>query len=344
MTKLIKTLSLLFLLNIVCAYGMEHDTRDSRLLLELPDEILGSIVPCAGKSGFINDLFYTVKLLIQVSWVCKKLEHLSGLNKIKTIVSLNQEKLDDSLFKYSDTDSVPFLKLLIAMGANVNARPNGKTLLTTTIQNNNTAFVEELLRQKNINVNELDELGFTPLHHATFLLLNTQCDESLLLLLQDYRVNTLLTNINHTLAHAYLDESDTCSQSKQPLKKFFIHLMRNILYARSVLDGAVAEQARMLQSNNVNSINIDNAINTIKDRIETYGKYIWEGICSPRKMKSFPYPIDECIKSLPYATDEFIKNMLLYRIQYKHKGNNRERMINIRTKENSQEFTITIHT
>src|SRR5205823_4798653 len=104
MTTAIKILSLLILLNITYVHSMDPTTlysghpavsvealcedrklvegrrtgQDSRLLLELPDEILGTVIKFATKTSPLkDDILETTKVLIRTSWLCEKLKHLS---------------------------------------------------------------------------------------------------------------------------------------------------------------------------------------------------------------------------------------------------------------------------
>jgi len=191
------TLLFLLLFNSAYTHGMEceipkqkrlHNSeeeiilcteKDSCSLLELPADILGVIVKRAIPNkkrceGVITpDLFNTIKLLIQLSWLCKKFEYFSKPDMIKATLNLNQETLDDNLFNYASfsefykemgNDSTPFFKVLIAMDANINTRY--KSLDSCVMHIKNAYLVNYFITHHDNNVNQQDNDGETPLRYA----------------------------------------------------------------------------------------------------------------------------------------------------------------------------------
>jgi hypothetical protein len=175
MTTIIKTLSLILILNVTYAHGME-ETKDARLLLELPKEILGTVIKCAAKSDeFENNIFEATKLLIRTSWLCKNFKSLSEPNNIQTTLCLDQKKLNDTLRLYalyskSETrpmpDLTPFFKLLIAMGADTNYFTDLSTCICTT---KNTYLIEHYITHHKPDINIQDHHKETPLYLAVSL-------------------------------------------------------------------------------------------------------------------------------------------------------------------------------
>ena len=181
MTRSIKILFLLILFNSFYAHSMKTAlsnktivselSPDPRLLLELPDEILGTVIKCTNK----DDVFNAIKMLIQVSWICKKFEHLSAPDKIKTILNLDQKTLDCSFNEYAfferlhqeaDTkdDFTPFLKLLIAMSAQANAFCRNLSLCVSFATN---AYVtKHFIMHHDNKIDQQNEDGETPLYWA----------------------------------------------------------------------------------------------------------------------------------------------------------------------------------
>lgn len=154
------------------------EIKDSRLLLGLPaDEILGSIIKYAAinkKYPNSNDPFDQITLLMRVSSVCKALEHLkttTTLKIIKAALNVTQEELNSSLHAYAfwnnDTrkrDYTPFLKLLIAMGAQVNRHCKNLTLCVSTTKN--TYIAEYFITHYTTDIDQPNEEGDTPLYRA----------------------------------------------------------------------------------------------------------------------------------------------------------------------------------
>lgn len=172
MAKLIKTLSFMLLLNIIHAYGMEDQTKDPRLLLGLPDDVFKVIINYAKK----DSVFKATKLLIRLSWVCKKFEYLRRPDTIKTTLNLNQETVDNTFETYAFLkrynratceEDTPFLKLLIAM--NAHPKPYYKTLIKCVKYTTNSYIVEHFITYHDNNVNQQDEDGETPLRKAVNL-------------------------------------------------------------------------------------------------------------------------------------------------------------------------------
>ena len=180
MTRSIKALSLILLLDAVYAHGMEniqlkqkhvrHSTntllykkKDSRLLLELPDEIIGSIV----KYTTTEDPFYTIALLVRISSLCKQLERLRAPDKIKTLLNFDQKMLDNSLHiraffnTYFGHDYTPFFKLLIAMGARIDCYC--KDLISCVSRTTNIYITEYFITHHTDDIDQQNEKGVTPL-------------------------------------------------------------------------------------------------------------------------------------------------------------------------------------
>ncbi len=196
MTKSIKTLSLILLLNVMYAHGMKHklsdqeclhgststtvdDINDSRLLLELPDDVLGIIVRYTNPDKYVAksikriDLFNNVKLLIRLSLVCKKFERLRVPDTIKTMLNLDQKTLDNNFTDYAffknafpetDNDITPFLKLLITMNAKTNTLCRS---LSSCVQHTTNAYVvEHFIMHHDADINQQDKEDQTPLRWA----------------------------------------------------------------------------------------------------------------------------------------------------------------------------------
>jgi hypothetical protein len=182
MIRSIKALSLILLLDVVYAHGMEniqleqehkyHSTntvlyteKDPRLLLELPDEIIGAIVTCT--TSTTDDPFNTIALLIRMSSLCKQFERLRAPDKIKRLLNFDQKNLDDSLHiraffnTYFGHDYTPLFKLLVAMGARIDCYC--KDLISCVSRTTNTYITEYFITHHTDDIDQQNKEGITPL-------------------------------------------------------------------------------------------------------------------------------------------------------------------------------------
>lgn len=156
-----------------------YTEKDPRLLLELPNDVLGAIVKWTSPDKYrcegviTSDFFNIIKLFIQFSWLCKKFECFSKPDTIKATLNLDQKTLDDNFFSYAclsdfhkemDNDSTPFFKILIAMGANMNT--SLESLLLCVVHIKNAYLIDYFITHHDANVNQQDECGETPLYWA----------------------------------------------------------------------------------------------------------------------------------------------------------------------------------
>ncbi len=141
-----------------------HQEKDSRLLLELPDTALRSVVQRTSK----NDTLNATKLLLGLSCVCQSFAKLNKPNTIKTILELDQRALDDNLhthiFLKDDQELTPFFKLLITMGAQLNRYIH--SLIPLICTTSNTYIINHFITTYNPDIDEQDETGNTPLRWA----------------------------------------------------------------------------------------------------------------------------------------------------------------------------------
>jgi len=191
MTTSIKALSLLLLFNVIYVHAMECEIskqkrvhncekeiilcteKDSCSLLELPDEIIGKVLNYTSK----DDIFNAITLLIRLSYTCKKCERLREPHTIKTILGLDQNMLDDSLWSYvffepsfeskPHRESTPFFKLLISMDAQANRYCTN--LISCVRYTKNAYVVDYFITHHDNHVDQQDEHGKTPLYCAVNL-------------------------------------------------------------------------------------------------------------------------------------------------------------------------------
>jgi hypothetical protein len=173
----IKIIALLFLVNIPCTYSMKQENSyatDRRLLLELPQDILRSIIFYTSQQQGPRTIF---NILYCLTHVCKRLGQLNIGDELKIICRLSQEDIDGSLFycvMNPKKDDFIFVKTLITMGANVkHCTGPGQTylhdisLFTRNDQNViYTAQLVQLFIKNGADVNQKDNEGNTPLHWA----------------------------------------------------------------------------------------------------------------------------------------------------------------------------------
>ncbi len=217
------------------AWKTNQKTR--RLLLELPNDVLGTVIKSTNK----DDVFNAIKLLIQLSLVCKKFEHLRTPNTIKITLNLDQKALDTSLLKSGKRDSSSFFELLISMGANV------KTpcpFITLGIAYGVNDYFTKYLIAQGADVNYKDPLGLTPLHWA---IADDKVD--IIKLLLENKANMKLTNkYGHTPAYAAM-----LSNKPECLKVLIDHgLDTSIVYTFDVVHQKTI--AQWAKSNNHHEI------------------------------------------------------------------------------------------
>lgn len=180
MIKSIKALSLILVFNTVYTHSMKNITskqkhvhhstktvlskkKDPKLLLELPDEIIGSIV----KFTTINDPFDTITLLIRISLISKKLKRLRAPDKIRALLNFDQKMLDNSLHvraffnPHFNHDYTPYFKLLITMGARIDCYC--KDLASCVSRTTNAYITEYFITHHTDDIDQPDEIGLTPL-------------------------------------------------------------------------------------------------------------------------------------------------------------------------------------
>lgn len=180
--------------------------------------------------------------------------------------------------------------IMSALHPDVNvADEEDRTLLILAIQNHNDVIINELCMQKNIDVNQADKWGNTPLHHAVL-----QKNAKLItILLNDHRVNSLLKNQNNFFAHQFLYED--C------FKNFFE--LRATFFRRSRLELIIDQKIPDLQKKLKGSTHRDwnNIISEIKKSITNDGS-----------MQAAYEPLPTTVQ-LPF-NDTFIRQMILYRL------------------------------
>jgi hypothetical protein len=181
MNVIIKILLLIFLCNLTCIHSMKQGnsyTTNTRLLLDLPQDILRSIICYTGEK---NESPYYIheksifNVLYCLTHVCKKLGQLNIGNELKIICQLSQKDIDENLLycvKNQKKNDFIFVKTLIAMDANVkHCTSVGKTYLHyislfTRNNRNYAAQLAQLFIKNGAEVNKIDNLGNTPLHYA----------------------------------------------------------------------------------------------------------------------------------------------------------------------------------
>jgi ankyrin repeat protein len=177
MNTVTKTLQLILLLNLTSIYCMEqhntqsHIAKDSILLLELPYDIFKSILCYAGE----KNLRLVFNTLYSIKHVCKKLHALKIDGELKIICQPSQENIDEALPRCPKKDDFPYIKTLLAIGANVNyCNYKSYTYLhricASSCEKEDDTYIAQLtklcIEKHNAQVNELDHEGHTPLHWA----------------------------------------------------------------------------------------------------------------------------------------------------------------------------------
>lgn len=198
-----------------------------------------------------------------------------------------QEQKRKELLKLVKKDNTQDIMCMLRPDVNVSDR-HGRTLLIIAIQNRNDTIINELLAQKDIDLNKSDEAGDTPLHHAVL-----QNHYALIkILLYDPRINSLLRNQGNLFAHQLID-----NQFPQELLE-----LRSLFFVRSRLELVVDEVIPVLLKKPKNTHDdLSDIIVLIQERIKDDGKKQKDHQPLPEKMQ---LPTD----------DIFIKQMIMCRL------------------------------
>lgn len=203
-----------------------------------------------------------------------------------------QEIIGQSLLAAVTENSL--LKTVSILSPNVNITgDDGKTPLVITIQKNNIYIAQELLGQKNVDVNKADIWGNTPLHHAALKRNST----IIKLLLYDHRVNAACKNIDNFFAHDFIVDW-LCHNIEE---------LRLLFFVRYQLDLLVDKEVLMLRTDCVNRIN---------ERIDLSTRAIKDCVVNECEKQKGDCTLSELVQS-PINYD-FIKKMITYRLTSLH--------------------------
>jgi ankyrin repeat protein len=134
---------------------------DSRLLLEVPKEILTKIAQFIDKYCLATH----AETLVKFSLVCKKLENLRMPDVIKSLLNLDQKSINSCLTSYNlyHKDYTSFIRLLLAMGADVTYKNHNNATCLHLARNECLA---QLYIKHGANIHHQNNQGQTPLHYA----------------------------------------------------------------------------------------------------------------------------------------------------------------------------------
>ena len=149
------------------------EAKDQKLLLDLPSELLRSIIRCAGE----NNTRSIFEILDHIRCVCTQLKKiLNSSGELKNICALSQYELDNTLLyrsMYRTKNDFAFFKSLIAMGANPAYWNSDKTCLhnLSIFKGDSDTFDQYLVKlylEHGAQINQADGEGNTPLHEAVW--------------------------------------------------------------------------------------------------------------------------------------------------------------------------------
>lgn len=208
------------------------------------------------------------------------------------------ELLDCSCVDVNKSDKLGRTALIIAIQKLIHFKPSSikafqelgdMDKIGSTINDTTIALIKKFLERKDTDPNKADNRKNTPLHYAVL----KHSNEVIELLLRDYRINSLLKNVDSRLASQLLDKK-LCKNVSSIIRIFF---------GRATLDALVNDEAFNLHLNEkiIDDEKINQAIGVIKQGVEKD-----HGQDGDRKLPE---------KDLLFLEEDFIKKLLLYRLE-----------------------------